>query len=404
MLPHFFRTALVLGLLQAIGPFAIDMYLPALPSIGSSLGASAGAVQASLMAFFLSLGLGQMVYGPASDMLGRRGPLFFGLVVFAVGSVGCALAPDIQTLVAWRFVQGLGACAGMVIPRAVVRDLHTGAEAARLMALLTLVFSVSPILAPLAGSFLIEWRGWRAVFWAVTILALLATVLLARGLVETRPASERGDSTVASALRGYALLLRDAHFMGLVLIGGFGISAFFAYLANSSFVLIDHYGLTPRQYSYAFAANAISFIGMSQFTGQMVKRLGMVPLVRMGVTGFASMMLLALLLNLAGQDAMAPMLALLFVGYGCLGLVMPSAAVLALDAHGAIAGTASALMGTLQFMVGAAVMAVVGQFANGTARPMLAGIAGAALLTIGVTMVTLRGARGVDGGGAAPRH
>ncbi len=390
MQSHFLRTALVLGLLSAIGPFAIDMYLPALPSIGGSLGASAGAVQASLMAFFISLGLGQILYGPASDMLGRKPPLYFGLGLFAVGSVACALAPDIQTLVAWRFVQGLGACAGMVVPRAVVRDLHTGPEAARLMALLTLVFSVSPILAPLFGSFLIEWSGWRAVFWAVTVAAALALLLLASSLEETRGAEQRVRSTVRSALAGYGLLLRDGHFIGLVLIGAFGISSFFAYLANSSFVLIDHYGLTPRQYSYAFAANAASFIGMSQLTGRLVKRFGMEPLVRGSVVGYGVFMLLALLLNLAGLDGMWTMLSLLFVGFGFLGLVLPASSVLALDAHGEIAGTASALMGTLQFMTGAAVMAVVGRFVDGTARPMLAGIAASALLTGLITARTLR--------------
>lgn len=387
---HFLRAALVLGLLSAIGPFAIDMYLPALPSIGGSLGASAGAVQASLMAFFISLGLGQIVYGPASDMLGRKAPLYFGLGLFAVGSVACALAPDIQTLVAWRAVQGLGACAGMVVPRAVVRDLHTGPEAARLMALLTLVFSVSPILAPLFGSFLIEWSGWRAVFWAVTVAAALALVLLATSLEETRPAEQRAGSTVRSALAGYALLLHDSHFIGLVLIGAFGISSFFAYLANSSFVLIDHYGLTPREYSYAFAANAASFIGMSQLTGRLVKRFGMVPLVSGSVLGYTVFMLLTLLLNLAGLDGLWLMIGLLFVGFGFLGLVLPASSVLALDAHGEIAGTASALMGTLQFMTGAAVMAVVGHFVDGTARPMLVGIAASALLTWLIAARTLR--------------
>ena len=386
---HFFRIALVLGLLQAIGPFAIDMDLPALPSIGASLGASAGAVQASLMAFFISLGLGQMVYGPASDMLGRKPPLYFGLLLFAVGSVGCALAPDIHSLVVWRFIQGLGACAGMVVPRAVVRDLHTGPEAARLMALLTLVFSVSPILAPLFGSFLIEWSSWRAVFWAVTVAALLAIVLLATSLEETRSAEQRQGSSLRGAMAGYALLLRDGHFIGLVLIGGFGISSFFAYLANSSFVLIDHYGLTPRQYSYAFAANAASFIGMSQLTGRLVNRFGMLPLVRASVVGYAGFMLLALALNLAGLDQLWLMLGLLFVGFGFLGLVLPTSSVLALDEHGAIAGTASALMGTLQFMTGAAVMAAVGLFVDGTARPMLGGIAGAALITLLLTFKTL---------------
>lgn len=393
----FLQIAMVLGLLSAIGPFAIDMYLPALPSIGSSLNATAGAVQMSLMAFFIALGLGQVVYGPASDMFGRKRPLYWGLAIFAVGSVGCALAPDIQTLVWWRLVQGIGACAGMVVPRAVVRDLHTGPEAARLMALLTLVFSVSPILAPLFGSFLIEWSGWRAVFWAVTIAAVLAMVLLATGLPETRPPESRADSSVGSALRGYGVLLRDGHFIGLVLIGGFGISSFFAYLANSSFILIDHYGLTPRQYSFAFAANAASFIGMSQLTGRMVQRYGMVPLVRGGVACYAAVMTLLLVLYVAGMQGLPLMIALLFVGYGFLGLVMPSAAVLALDEHGEIAGTASALMGTLQFITGAAVMAVVGLFVDGTALPMLAGIAGSALVTLLLTLITLRGHHAAPG-------
>ena len=152
----FLQTATVLGLLSAIGPFAIDMYLPALPSIGKSLGASVSDVQASLTVFFIALALGQIIYGPVSDMVGRKVPLYFGTALFGLGSVGCALAGDGQSLIAWRFIQGLGACAGMVIPRAIVRDLHTGADAARLTAMLMLVFSVSPILAPLAGSFLID--------------------------------------------------------------------------------------------------------------------------------------------------------------------------------------------------------------------------------------------------------
>jgi DHA1 family bicyclomycin/chloramphenicol resistance-like MFS transporter len=387
---HFLRTALVLGLLSAIGPFAIDMYLPALPSIGQSLGASTGAVQASLMAFFISLGIGQIVYGPVSDMVGRKAPLYFGLLLFAAGSIGCALAPDIHTLVVLRFVQGLGACAGMVVPRAVVRDLHTGHDAARLMSLLMLVFSVSPILAPLTGSLLIESLGWRSVFWAVTVAAVLGLVLLATSLPETRPPAQRVDSSVASALAAYGVLLRDRHFLGLVFIGAFGISSFFAYLANSSFVLIDHYGLTPRQYSLAFAANAASFIGVSQFTGRLSARFGLVPVVKVAVVGYAGVMLLLLALNLAGVQRLDLLLALLFVGYGFLGLVVPTTAVLALEEHGTIAGTASALMGTLQFVTGALVMAIVGLFVDGSARPMVAGIAGSALVAYALTRATLR--------------
>ena len=389
MKTDFLKTALVLGLLSAIGPFAVDMYLPALPSIGQSLGASMSAVQASLMVFFISLGVGQLIYGPLSDMLGRKVPLYFGLVLFAAGSVGCAMAPDIQTLVVLRFVQGLGASAGMVIPRAVVRDLHTGYDAARLMSLLMLVFSVSPILAPLAGSLLIESLGWRSVFWAVTVAAALGLVLLATSLRETRPAADRANSTLRSALQGYGVLLRDRHFLGLVLIGAFSLSSFFAYLANSSFVLIDHYGLSPRQYSIAFGVNAAAFIGTSQFTGKLTGRFGLPPVVKAAATGHAAVMVSLLAVNLLGFDQLPVMLALLFVGFGFLGLVIPTTAVLALDNHGRIAGTASALMGTLQFVVGAVVMATVGLFVDGTARPMLAGIAACAVIAFAMAQITL---------------
>ncbi|MES2186051.1 MAG: multidrug effflux MFS transporter [Pseudomonadota bacterium] len=392
---HFFRTALVLGLLSAIGPFAIDMYLPALPSIGQSLAASTVAVQMSLMAFFISLGVGQIVYGPVSDMVGRKPPLYFGLLLFAVGSVGCALAPDIHTLIILRFIQGLGACAGMVVPRAVVRDLHTGHDAARLMSLLMLVFSVSPILAPLAGSLVIEAFGWRGVFWAVTVAALLGLGLLATSLPETRPPEQRVNSSLAGALAAYRQLLGDRHFLGLVFIGAFGISSFFAYLAHSSFVLIDHYGLTPRQYSIAFSVNAASFIGVSQFTGRLGARFGLKRLVSIATTGYTATLVLLLALDLAGFDQLWLMIVLLLVAYGFLGLVVPTAAVLALDEHGEIAGTASALMGTLQFVTGAVVIAVSGLFVDGTARPMVAAIAACAVVAFITARLTL-------GGGHAP--
>ncbi|HWJ73405.1 MAG TPA: multidrug effflux MFS transporter [Kaistia sp.] len=382
------RFAVVLGLLSAIGPFAIDMYLPALPSIGADFGVGTSAVQASLMAFFVALGLGQLVYGPVSDMLGRKAPLYFGLCLFIVGSIGCALAPSIGVLIAFRFVQGLGACAGTVVPRAVVRDLHTGPEAAKLMSMLMLVFSISPILAPLAGSGVIAVGSWRAVFWFVMIAALLGLVLLWLALPETRPAAERRESSFGSAMAAYWLLLRDRRFLGLVFLGAFGISSFFAYLANSSFVLIDHYGLTPTQYSLAFSVNAVSFFGVAQLNGVLARRFGLQRLMRYAVVGYAVPMVVVFLLFLSGVDSLPVMMAMLFIAFGFLGLVVPSSAVLALDDHGAIAGTASALMGTLQFGAGIVVMAVVGLFLDGTAVPMLAGIAGASVIALVLTYLT----------------
>jgi DHA1 family bicyclomycin/chloramphenicol resistance-like MFS transporter len=389
MQSKFLRNAVVLGLLSAIGPFAIDMYLPALPSIGQDLNASTSAVQMSLLVFFLSMGLGQIVVGPISDMIGRRAPLLIGLGLFVAGSIGSALAPTIEWLVAFRFLQGFGACAGMVVPRAIVRDLHTGTDAARLMSLLMLVFSVSPILAPLSGSIIIESLGWRAVFWAVTIAAGIAVILLLTSLQETRSTTQRAESSLGSALAGYGLLLRDRNFLGLSFIGGFGIASFFVYLASSSFVLIDHYGLSPAVYSVFFSINAVAFIGMSQLTGWLSERFGLRRVVRVAVVGYSTTMVVLLAVMATGVEHLAVMAALLFVGYGFLGLVIPTTSVLAMEEHGSIAGTASALMGTLHFATGAAAMAVAGVFFDGTPLPMVAGIAACAVIAFVLTQFTL---------------
>jgi DHA1 family bicyclomycin/chloramphenicol resistance-like MFS transporter len=276
-----------------------------------------------------------------------------------------------------------------VVPRAIVRDLHTGNEAARLMSMLMLVFSISPILAPLAGSAVTAVASWRAVFWIVMVAAILGMVLLALALDETRPAKDRVESSVGSALAGYWQLLRDRHFLGLVFIGAFGISSFFAYLANSSFVLIDHYGLTPTQYSLAFSVNAVSFFGFSQLNGKLGAMFGLKRVMRVAVTGFAASVVILFLLFLSGIDALAVLIIMLFIGNGFLGLVIPTSAVLALDEHGEIAGTASALMGTLQMVTGAVVMAVVGLFLDGTALPMIAGIAACGVIAFGLAQVTL---------------
>ncbi|WP_137922190.1 multidrug effflux MFS transporter [Hydrogenophaga sp. 2FB] len=388
---RFLKLALILGLLSAIGPFAIDMYLPALPDIGRSLGAEVGAVQFSLTAFFLSLGVGQLLYGPVSDMVGRKPPLYFGLVLFTLASVGCALATDIETLVALRFLQGLGAAAGMAIPRAVVRDLHTGADAARLMSLLMLVFSVSPILAPLVGSGVIALTGWRGVFWAVALASVAGLALVYGALKETRSEAERVESSLGSALRAYGVLLRDWHYLGLVGIGATAMAGFFVYLAGSPFVLINHYGLTPTQYSLAFSLNAVAFIGASQFTGVLGQRFGLVRLVKFAATASGLTMAVLLGYYLLGGDELAVLMVLYFIASAFMGLVIPTASVLALEKHGAIAGTASALMGTLQMLLGAAAMGIVSLFATGKPLPMVIGMAGGALLGVALTWITLSG-------------
>ena len=390
MQTRFIRNAVILGLLSAIGPFAIDMYLPALPTIGKSLNADIGAVQLSLMLFFVSFGAFQLIFGPVSDMFGRKLPLYIGLVLFAIGGIGCAFAPDITTLNIFRFIQGIGACAGMVIPRAVVRDLHTGIDAARMMSLLMLVFSISPILAPVTGSLVISLADWRAVFWVVTIAAVLGLVMIATMLPETRPPVLRRESGIGSALSGYRLLLGDVNFLALSLIGGFGIASFFVYLANSPFVLIEHFGLSPTLFSVFFSINAVSFFTVAQFTGKLADRFGLRRVVRIAVIGYFAAIAVLFALTASGVDRLDVLALCLFVGYGFLGLVIPTTAVLAMEDHGEIAGTASALMGTLHFVTGALAVAVIGLFADGTVLPMVTGIGACALITFLLAQETLR--------------
>ncbi|MBU0483799.1 MAG: multidrug effflux MFS transporter [Proteobacteria bacterium] len=377
-----FRIALVLGVLSAIGPLAIDMYLPALPSIGQNLGTSVTAVQMSLLVYFLSLGIGQAIYGPLSDQIGRKPPMYFGLLLFIIGSIGCALAPDVLILIISRFVQGAGACAAMVIPRAIVRDLHTGNEAVKLMARLMLVFSVSPLLAPLAGSLLIELQGWRSVFWVITLLGLATLAMLSFRFPETRPLAGERKINLRKLFTTYGPLLKDRTFLQLVAIGALGISSFFLYLANSSFVMINHYGLTPIQYSIAFSLNAVAFIGSAQLADKLGKHFGLVTVLKTSLKGYSGVMSLLLVFYLFGLDRVELLIVMLFFGYGFLGLVVPISTVLALDGQGAVAGSASALMGAARFVTGAAIIGGIGLFSDGTPLIMLGGIAACAIIAL----------------------
>jgi MFS transporter, DHA1 family, multidrug resistance protein len=388
----FLRNAIVLGMLSAIGPFAIDMYLPAFPAIARELQADVSAVQMSLMSFFLAVALCQVVYGPISDRVGRKPPLYVGLTLFILGAIGCSFARSPEALIGFRFLQGVGACASMVIPRAIIRDLHTGAEAARLMATTMLVFSVSPILAPLAGSTLTEFFSWRIIFWAIAAIGLGGLLVVAFLLPETR-AADPGDRGRAPVLATYRDLLKDRHFLGLVFIGGLSQASFFSYLAGSSVVFIEHFGLTPSGYSLVFASNAVAFIGSAQFNSTFMRRFGAERVVRTALTGFAALTSLLFGLTAAGVDNAFILWGLLFVSFGCLGFVIPSTAVLALENHGPVAGTASALMGTLQLSTGAVMIVLVSAFFDGTSLSMVSAIMACGLMAFALSRRTLRPAQ-----------
>ncbi|MFC6634973.1 multidrug effflux MFS transporter [Microbulbifer taiwanensis] len=386
------RMALILGLLSCVGPFAIDMYLPALPSIAESLGAPVEATQYTLMSYFVAFGVCQLFYGPASDMFGRKPPLYFGLVLFALASIGCAFAPSIEWLIALRFVQGVGAASVMSIPRAVIRDRYTGTEATRLMTTVMLVISISPMLAPLAGSALIGPFGWPSVFIAVALATVASMVLTGVGLPETLPPAERVPFKFSAMTGAFATLLRDPGYMGLTLIGGLGMSSFFAFLSTASFLYTGHYGLTPTQFSLAFALNALGFFTASQFAANLGERFGSVVVVRWAVAGFAASASLMCSVIAAGYDNFALLVGMLIVTNAFLGLVIPTSMVLSLEEHGPIAGTAAALGGALQMLLGAVAIVIVSQVFDGTPLPLVAAIAVCALLALGLSVLTLRGA------------
>ena len=377
----FLRNAFVLGMLSAVGPFAIDMYLPSFPAIAREFQVDVSAVQMSLMSFFLAVSVCQIVYGPLSDRFGRKPPLYFGLTLFVLAGIGCSFAPNVETLIAFRFLQGVGSCAAMVIPRAIIRDLHTGHEAARLMATTMLVFSVSPILAPLAGSTLTAFFSWRVIFWAIAAIGLAGLAVVVFLLPEThKPGEERRG--LGQAFATYGRLLKDRRFLGLAFIGGFSQASFFAYLAGSSVIFIEHFGLSPSVYSMIFASNAIAFIGSAQFNSVFMRRFGAERVVRTAISAFATLVSLLFALTILGVDNAFVLWGLLFLSFGCLGYVIPSTAVLALEEHGPIAGTASALMGTLQLGTGAAIIVLVSLSYNGTSVSMVSAIFVCALVAL----------------------
>ena len=384
------KMALILGSLSWIGPFAIDMYLPAMPVIADDLQASVSASQATLMAFFISFGASQLVYGPATDVMGRKPPLYFGLVVFALASVGCAMSPTIEMLIAMRFIQGIGAAAVMSIPRAVIRDCYTGNDATRLMSTIMLIIAVSPMLAPLLGSAVIVPFGWRAVFIAVAMATGLGFAMTRFALPETLKPEHRKPFKMKELLGAFGVLFRDTHYMGLTFIGGMGMGSFFAFLATSSFLYMDYYGLTSFQYSLAFALNAFGFFAASQAAANLEAKFGVMKVIRWAVAGYCTFGCLLFVLVMAGLDAFPVLVGGLFCTYAFLGLVLPTSMVLALEDHGPIAGTAAALGGTLQMMVGAIAIAIVSAVFNNTPVPLVSAVAFCAIVAVVLSVFALK--------------
>lgn len=370
------EVILILGIFTALAPLSIDMYLPALPELARAFAADPARVQWTLASFFLGFALGQAFYGPVADRWGRKPPLYGSMALFALASAGCALATSMDVLIVLRFLQAMGACAGGVVARAMVRDLFPPKEAPRIYASLMLVMGVAPMLAPLVGGGLLAALGWRSVFWALAAIGIVGLALLHFRLPESHQGRNGRAGGLTGVLLAYGRLLGDRPFMAHTLAGGVAMAGMFAYISGSPFVFIQLYGVPAEHFGWFFGANAMGFIAMGQINGRLLNGVDPRRVLLMGqvIQICAGAVLLAnAVLGWAGLVGIAVPL---FVFIASLGFITPSAMALAMAPQGANAGSASALLGTMQFSIAALASSLLGLLQDGSARPMTLVMAG----------------------------
>lgn len=385
-------TAAVLGSLSAFGPLSLDMYLPALPKLADDLHASTSLAQLSLTACLIGLAIGQLFAGPISDVRGRRGPLLTGLILYAVSSLLCAIAPSIGTFIVLRFIQGLAGSAGIVIARAVVRDLYTGPELTRFFSLLMLVNGIAPIAAPIVGGQLLHFTTWQGVFIVLASIGLLMFIAVLFGLPETLPRERRAKGGILNTVITFRRLLTDRVFMGYALAQGFVMAAMFAYISGSPFVLQDIYGVSPQMFSLCFAINGLGIILASQLAGRLAGRFNEVKLLVAGLS-IAAVGGVALLAMLLAHAELILVLIPLFFVVASVGMVSTMGFSLAMQGQGQSAGSASALQGLMSFMFGSIVAPFVGIAGSGTAIPMGIIIAALDVCALLLYFLLVRGAQ-----------
>ncbi|QLG89083.1 Bcr/CflA family multidrug efflux MFS transporter [Chitinibacter bivalviorum] len=370
--PHnrFAGWILLLAALTALGPLSIDMYLPGVPAIASSLHADDGTVQLTLASYFIGLAVGQILYGPLSDHFGRKPPLLIGLGVYLLASIGCALASSIEALIALRFVQALGGCAGMVIARAVVRDRCEPRMAAQVFSSLVLVMGIAPILAPLLGSWVVSVLSWRAIFALLALVALISLIAMHYLLPESRPAKVGERFHIGDTLRAYRELMRDRRFMGYAISGGLAVAGLFAYITGSPIVMMKVYGLTPTQYSLTFGSIAACYIVASQFNARFLKTNSIDQLLNRAVTVLAIASSILLLASLWTHPPFWLLVGCIYLYLIALGFTASNATAGALAHHGEQAGLASALMGTMQFSIATIAGVMMGFWHDGSSLPL----------------------------------
>lgn len=351
--------ALVLGLLASLGPLCIDLYLPALPEMAGELNTSTATAQLSLTAGLLGLGVGQLIFGPYSDKLGRMRPLLVSLTLLLFAPLWCALAPNIDQLLIARLLQGLAGAGGAVISRAIARDLYSGHELTRFFALLMLVNGLAPIVAPVLGGAMLQFMDWRGIFGVLAGIAVLLFTLASLKLSESLPAERRSQGGILAMLQSLGGLLTQRQFMGLCLTQGFVMAGMFAYIGASPFVLQQIYGLSPQMFSLCFAINGVGLIISAQISSRLSIHWGERKVLKGGLT-LAAISSLLLLLAASLHAPLVLLLVPLFFSVAVIGIVGPTASSLAMQSQGDKAGSASALIGVSMFALGACSVPLTG--------------------------------------------
>jgi DHA1 family bicyclomycin/chloramphenicol resistance-like MFS transporter len=383
------RIILILGALSAFAPLAIDFYLPGFPAMATAFATDEKHIQLTLAVYFGGLAIGQLIYGPLADRFGRRVPLLSGVTLFTLASFACAYAPSLEWLIGARFVQALGGCAGMVISRAVVSDKCDAVGSAKVYSQLMLVTGLAPILAPLAGGLMVGVWGWQSIFLVLSLFSVMAAIAVAVGLPETFPAHQPRQP-LSGSLRRYIDLLSDRVYLGYALTGGISIAGMFAYIAGSPFVFIKLYGVPAEHFGWLFGSNAAGFILVAQVNARLLAKRG--PAFLLSRTVWLYMLAALTLLGVAAlrTDALWPLLVPLFICIASLGCILPNTSACAMNGQGARAGSASAMLGCIQFGVAAGAASLVGVLHDGTAMPMAMVISVCGVLAVTIAMSTQR--------------
>ena len=363
------HVLLILSVLMAFGPISTDLYLPALPTMAGALHSSTGTMEWTISGYLIGFSLGQLVWGPIGDSFGRRWPVAAGVVLFALGSAGCALSTGAGAMIAWRVVQAAGACAGVVLARAMVRDLYTGARAAQMLSLLITVMAIAPLVGPLVGAQILHVSAWPGIFWLLVAIAA-ATFAALFTLPETLPRAKRRRDGLAGALRSYAHLAGDRRVLGYAATGAWLYFGVFAYVAGSPFAYIEFYGLTPGGYALVFGSGILGIMATNLLNARFVPRFGAVKMLRLGASLAALSGVAAAFAAWTGVGGLPGLVAPLFVFTAMNGLVIANSIAGAMASYPRRAGTVSALVGALQYGAGIAGSGLLGLFADGTPRPL----------------------------------